>query len=401
MPKQEKTRSRPEFVDSIIEVLKTNGTLLTGIAVALIILTGLTLVNSPEQWWIIGAAVLLFGAIIFLFMNARVVIKIFVVSIINILMASESFKFGSAFDQYGIGGLIWMCGTFFTFFILIAYSYLTNSGASRWGSIGVSSVFGYVSTFLLSMVFELDVKISTCIGVIISGLIFTYLYKGTRKTRYSKSRMPANVFDEKIEEKLVKSAEESGWNITPLPHKKDPTSGGFLIWDERAYYLYPIDMDSPFSNIGRKTFRLGYSKKDINPWLLNLAFKEPPLWRSRGANINVVLLDMNSKNGLDHKIIGVSLPDSKKKLPIGIFPSKIIKTEKDSKISALFDKIDLEMSPFTNDLNEKQKAALGRINKTEEDEETEIIHKDESTSEEKSSSTAAGQNSKEDNTEND
>lgn len=366
MPKKETIKKeRSDFLESLIETFKSNGTLFTGLAVALIILTGLTLVNTPEYWWIIAIAVLVFGAIIFLFMNARVVIKISLSIVIVVLLSAEAFRFGSLFDQHSSGGLLWMCGVWFGFFALMAYSYLSNSGASRWGALMFSTVFGYATTFVISLSELIPMNLAIILGIIVQSLIFVLIYKGSRKTRYAKDRMPINEYTERIEEKVLKAADESGWNITPIKNKKTGNSG-FLIWDERAYYLHPIDMDSPFTNIGRKTLSLGYHKKTINPWLLNLVFKEAPLWKSRGANINVALLDINNKNG-EPKIIGASIPDSKKKLPVGVFPASPLKNESTKKIIKVLDKIDLEMSPFTKNLTEKQKKALSRINKSDED----------------------------------
>lgn len=378
-----KRKERSDFVESLIETFKSNGTLFTGLAVALIILTGMTLVNNPGQWWIIAVGVLVFGAIVFLFMNARVVIKVAIVFVLAILISSESFKFGSMFDQHGAGGLLWMCAILFTFFSLMSYSYLTNSGASRWGALGTSTVFGYITTFALSIA-SFNIMLSIIVGMLIAIAVFLFLYKGTRKTRYSKSGMPANVFDNKIEKMFTQAAESSGWNITSMKDKKNENNGGFLLWDERAYFVYPVDMDVPFSNIGRKTLKLGYLKKSINPWLLNLAFKETPLWRSRGANINVVLLDINNKNG-EPKIIGASLPDSKKKLPIGIFPAKPLKGDNVRQVVKIIDKIDLEMVAFTKDLTEKQRIAISRINKEETEEIEVIIEEDSQTVEEETS----------------
>lgn len=60
------TKNRPEFVESLIDTVKRNGTLFTGIAAVLILLSGVTLINNPSQWWIAAVAVLGFGGVIFL-----------------------------------------------------------------------------------------------------------------------------------------------------------------------------------------------------------------------------------------------------------------------------------------------------------------------------------------------
>lgn len=366
-------KERPEFVQSLLDTVQSNGTLLTGIACFLILFTGMTLVNNPSQWWIAVIAVLGFGAVIFLFTNARVIIKVAIVVIILSFTVTESFQYGSILDQFGAGGLVWMSVTLFTFFSLMAYSYATSSGASRWSSLAVATIIGYISTFSLGVA-GFDVKISAIFGMLAAAITFIFLYKFTRKTRFSYEKMPTNLLLEKDSERILEAVELMGWEAAIIEGSGEG-EGGIVVWKDYAYFLYPVKMNSPFSEIGKKKTKLGYEGKDLNPWLISVAFKEAPLWKSAGANITVALLDLDNMNGKADRVIGVGLPDTKKKIPVGVFPSNVIQT-KTSKtvenISKLIDRIDVELSPYSTLLTDKQKIALSRINKTSEkvDEET-------------------------------
>lgn len=358
-------KERPEFFESMIDTVKQNGGLLTGIAVAFIVVTGMALINNPGLWWIPALAVIAFGLIIFLFMNARVIIKVAFVSFFILLISSEAFKFGSSLDPYGSSGIVWMSSILFTSFALIAYSYIASSGKSRWGSLGFSIAIGYATTFILAVSETLNINISIIVGSVLSVALFVLTYKFSRKTRVSKKKVPLNFLSDADEAALVKGAEEAGMQATVIRDKKDKSLGGVLVWKEKAYLLYPIKMQQPFLEIGKKYVRLSYLNKSINPWLLKLAYNEVPTWRARGANINVVLLDINNKNGYDPKVIGVSIPDSKRKVPVGIFPAKQLLGDDPKRTQSLIDKIDSTMAPYSADLSEKQSIAISRINKTE------------------------------------
>lgn len=391
-----------ETYDSIKTTVRTNGTLLTFLSICFIIIVGLTITNNVSNWWITGLLLIAIGVIIFLFFNVKTVIKSAISLILLVLFSSEAFRMGFTVDKNdGSGGVLWMTTILFIYFALASYSYLTSSGASRWATLTSSMILGFVATLSLSITDILSITPAILIGALINIITFLFFYRFTRKTKFKNDGMPKNIFTQEYEERVLEAAQEAGWNATVIrpPLKKNKKNkekfnkvnkelsqqGKILIWDKRAYLLYPIDMDRQFAEIGNRRSKLGYYTKNINPWLLKLSYSEVPVWKAKGANINVVLLDVNNGNGSKSKIIGTSLPDTKKKLPIGIIPSKIIKQKitKDSKkdahitkIADLIDNIDEEMIPYTQNLTEKQKEALSKINKPVEKDKKKTIEKE-------------------------
>lgn len=362
----DKTKQRPEFIQSLSETFKGNGTLLTVAAVSLIIISGVSIVDNRDNWWVTVLSISGFFLLTFLFMNARVVLKASIVSLLTLLLASGAFEIGTVLDTYGIAGLVWLGQVLFIFFSMLAYSYATNSGRSRWGLLGTTQVVAFIFTYILLTV-NVEPVLAILAGGVLGILIFTISYKFFGKTKFARKNMPENILSDELAETLISGFETNGWNATPLPDKHD--GGGILVWKDYAYYLYPIKMSSPFGDMGRKTPKLSYEGKNVNPWLLNIAFNKIPLWRGRGADITLVLLDLNSKNGTIARTIGAGLPDTKKKLPVGVIPSS--KTTKSAEnVSKLIKNIEDTLLPFKNELTEKQKTALSRIGKVYEDDET-------------------------------
>jgi hypothetical protein len=363
-----KERRTPEFVESLLDTLKQNGGMFTIFAVVLITISGITLVENPSNWWITVAALSAFFVTIFLYMNARVFIKVGVASLTTILFSSFAFKIGSYADPNGTGGLVWMCAVLFLFFACLAFSYLVSSGRSRWGSLIGTQIIAFGATYITSVAFE-NVLLGTLIGLTTGLAHFFVIYKLSGASRFSKKGMPVNSLTEDFISSATIAADENAMDSFVIAGRK-PETGSIVTWGEKAYLLHPVIMDRAFTAVGRKADKLGYNRKNVNPWLINVSFQETPVWKSRGANIMTVLVDLKNANGNTPRVIGVSLPDTKRKLPVGILPGKMLQTNNPAKLQKAFEILEDEFGDFTKSITEKQKFALSRFGvpvKVEED----------------------------------
>jgi hypothetical protein len=354
-----KERHIPEFVESFLDTLRQNGGMLTIFAVALICISGITLVENPANWWISVASISAFFVVVFLYMNARVFIKIGVASIATILLSSFAFKVGSYADPNGTGGLVWMCAVLFLFFGCLAYSYLVSSGRSRWGSLIGTQIIAFGVTYITAVAFE-NVLLGTVIGLVLGFISFFIVYKLTGASRFSKSGMPVNSLTEDFITSAIIGATENAMDSFIIEGRKEET-GSIVVWREKAYLLHPVLMDKAFSAVGRKADKLGYNRKSVNPWLINVSFQETPVWKSRGASIMTVLVDLKNANGNAPRVIGVALPDTNRKLPVGVLPGKIFTSKDPEKLQKAFEMLEDEFSDFSKPITEKQKAALSRF----------------------------------------
>lgn len=354
-----KEKRTPEFVESFVETLRQNGGMLTIFAVVLICISGITLVENPANWWISAVAITAFFITVFLYMNARVFIKIGIASISTILLSSFAFKIGSYADPNGTGGLVWMCAVLFLFFGCLSFSYLVSSGKSRWGTLIGTQIITFGITYIVSVGFE-NVLLGTAVGLILGFVFFAVVYKLSGASRFSKSGMPVNLLTDNFIDSTSIAAEENAMDSFVIAGSKDET-GSMVIWRDKAYLLHPIVMDKAFSAVGRKADKLGYNRKSVNPWLINVSFKETPVWKSRGANIMTVLVDLKNANGKEPRVIGVALPDTKRKLPVGVLPGKIFESKDPEKLRAAFEMLEDEFSDFVKPVTEKQKNALSRF----------------------------------------
>jgi hypothetical protein len=328
-------------------------------AVVLITISGITLVENPSNWWVTVASLFAFFVTIFLYMNARVFIKVGVASIATILFSSFAFKVGSYADPNGTGGLVWMCAVLFLFFACLAFSYLVSSGRSRWGSLIGTQIISFGATYITSVAFE-NVLLGTLIGLTIGLIQFFVVYKLSGASRFSKKGMPVNSLTEDFITSAAMAADENAMDSFVIVGRK-PETGSVVIWREKAYLLHPVVMDRAFTAVGRKADRLGYNRKNVNPWLINVSFQETPVWKSRGASIMTILVDLKNANGSIPRVIGVSLPDTKRKLPIGILPGKLLQTSNPDKLRKAFEILEDEFGDFTKSITEKQKSALSRF----------------------------------------
>lgn len=355
--------TRPSWWSEVVDTVKTmflrHGGIFTAFAVVFILLSGITLINNPANWWMIALVVVALFFTIFLFLNARVIIKSTIAIVMTIMLSSFGFSIGAMADPYSQGAIVWSMATLFMFFAGLSLSYLIPSGRSRWGSVMVAQILFFTVTATGSIATG-DVMISVVFGVIFGLIGFSVLHFLTGASRSQREHMPLNVVNDRIREKLAEGAEKAGFDVVDL---SDPETdrGALLVWREQAYLLYPVEMEQSFSIIGRrKKTQLGYKKRAVNPWLLHVAFKETPAWRARGADIMTVLIDIHGNNGGDAKVIGAALPDTKKVLPVGVLPGRILKNN-DAPPEKLFDNLNQEFHEFVEPLTDKQRTALDRM----------------------------------------
>lgn len=330
------SRTMSDMKDSLKDVFQGNGNLFTVSAVVLIIICGVSLVDNRSNWWITPVAVGAFLLMVFLFLNARVVVKSILTSVLVILLAAGGFKVGVYTDTRGTAGLLWMGGTFFLFFALLSYSYYVHSPRSRWGVLFLSELefFGLMYVIL---VLGLNPVLTTVISLVVASGTFVLLYQVLPRLLMHRSSMPRNVLTDKDMMKISSIFEKDGWNVRLLPRKND--EGGLLVWKDSVCYLHPVVMDTPFGDKGRRHQRISYNGRSINSWLLDLSYNVSPVSRAGGAAVTTILLDMKDRNGSESKILGVSGPDTTRVLPVCIVPSRNLSEKLPERIEKVMERV--------------------------------------------------------------
>ena len=347
-------RERHLLGEELGALFSRNGTLFTGFAVLLIIVSGVTVIDDSSKWWVSIVAVLSLAVVAFLFMNARVFIKAAVTLFLLSVLGSYAFKIGATLDPVGLGGSLWMTTMIATFFVCLAVSYLRQSARSRWGAAGLTLVLHFILTLLLTTS-GVTVPIAVCISTTASFIVFSLLYFYGRGSRFKALEMPVVTLSEETAENLKKAAIETGrggWR------RKVKHSDSVVVWNEEvAFQLLEVEFTQKLGvGGGRRSTYLTHLGNNINPWLLQIVNRFVSLWGVRNADLLLVLLDTNNKNGDKPKVIGVETPDSKRKVAVGILPAKHLLSE--SKHEKLFSTIEKEFGDFALKLTPRQLNAL-------------------------------------------
>jgi len=348
----------------ILEAIKEHGTWFTLSMVALVLIFGFTVVNDPSKWWIglaVAAGISLF---IFTAANGRVVLKAIGSLVVLALTIAGATSVGSLVSTVPLFGLTWPIYQLSTYLLALALSYVLYSGRGRWTYLGLMAIAQFGITALL-LVINTDPHISVILGAFVGLLGFAGAYLLNGRTRVSKL-MPQSGFSKDFLEAVIRGAEKLELNLRVIPGRRGIDSH-ILIYGERALILYPMALDQGFGAIGRRAQKLGYRGKDINPWLLRLSFLTSPSWKAKGASPSLVLVDVNRKNGGEGKIVGVSLPDSKRKAVVGVQPAPPSRKDRDSYGERLISNAEKLMDDYSLELTEKQKLALSKVGLGKED----------------------------------
>lgn len=352
-----------DFYTSLQEVVYTNSNLLVAFTAVLILVSGISVIDNPSRWWVPVLSLIALMTTVFMFMNFRVVIKGTVSVVMTAMLSSFAFTGGSLADPYGLGGVIWMGLVWALLFACLAWSYARQSGRSRWAVVMVTQMTSFLVSYSL-VLSSVSVAISSVIGAVVGLLMFIVVYSVMGRNHFRAKNVPYNSMDDKLAATLVDSADFIGWNSALMPEKDD--KGSVLVWNEdHAYMIHPVLMSSPFGTIGRKSQRLSYNRKSITPWLNHLVYNKVPVWRSRGADITVILLDLNRRNGDKIRVISQPVPDSKKVIPVVIAP--VSRVRKPNKIAAILQDVDKMLADSKRILSYSQLKALSGIGDTGEE----------------------------------
>lgn len=343
-----------KFRVMLSEVFQANGLLITIFACVAIVFGGFTLIESPERWWIAVLLVAGVFASIFLLINAAIVIKVILSLVALTLSAAFAFQTGATLEPSTSGAFVWLFGTVIVYFGSLAISYLVPSGQSRW-SILILTQFGYfVGVFVLAMA-GLSLAWTAAAGIVTAFVFYGVVYRFGSRSRTAETNMPQNVISDTLDYSIPKAAEFAGLKSRPFA-KSDKKA--FIVWGDRAYLIYPVKLDQALGMIGRKHIQLSYLSKSVNPWLRYLNFTLIPRRKARGADILLVLADTSNANGGEAKTIGVSIPDSKAVVPVGIIPGKLLLSRDEPALRKALSQLDPAFADFADDLSEKQKQAL-------------------------------------------
>ena len=352
-----------DFYTSLQEVVYTNSNLLVAFTAVLILVSGISVIDNPSRWWVPVLSLVALMTTVFMFMNFRVVIKGTVAVVMTAMLSSFAFTGGSLADPYGLGGVIWMGLVWALLFACLAWSYARQSGRSRWAVVMVTQMTSFLVSYSL-VLSSVSVAISSVIGAVVGLLMFVIVYSVMGRNHFRAKNVPSNSMDDKLATTLVDSADFIGWNSALMPEKDD--KGSVLVWNEdHAYMIHPVLMSSPFGTIGRKSQRLSYNRKSITPWLNHLVYNKVPVWRSRGADITVILLDLNRRNGDKIRVISQPVPDSKKVIPVVVAP--VSRVRKPNKIAAILQNVDKMLADSKRILSYSQLKALSGIGDTGEE----------------------------------
>lgn len=342
----------------ILEAIKEHGTWFTLSMVGLVLIFGFTLVNDPSKWWV--GLVVAAGISLFLFTaaNGRVVLKAIGSLVVLALTIAGATSIGSLVATVPLFGLTWPVYQLSVYLLALALSYVLYSGRGRWTYLGLMAATQFGLTALL-LVINTDPHISVILGAFVSILGFVGAYLLNGRTRISKL-MPQSGFSREFLEALIRGAEKKELQLRVIPARRGLDSH-ILVYGERAFILYPVELEQAFGAIGRRAQKLGYRGRDINPWLLRLSFLTSPSWKAKGTSPSLVLVDMNRKNGAEGKIIGVSLPDSKRKAVVAVQPAPPSRKDRDSYGERLLTNVGKLTNDYSSELTPKQKLALSKV----------------------------------------
>lgn len=356
--KQDNSGTLKSFVNA-------HGNFITIIVAVVVFIGGIGVVQGESQWWLTALAIVILLLLLFILKNARVVIKAALTILISFYSAFFALQIGTVANPFETYGLVWMTTQILLFTSCIFVSYMIFGHQSRWTATSLGVIVSFLSAILL-LTESVNFVIAIISGTVLGFFVFLAFYRLKGHWLSKKSKMPKILLDDKHLSILKSIAEENNWNYRTVSvlFQKIPS---FIVWnDTKSFVLIPVHLDQKFGITGgKKRTSIAYQTNSINNWAKSLTFRMIPQWRSKFADSMLILLDTTAANGFVPKTIGLSIPDSNKKIPVGIYPAKNMFSE-NRKTDGVLDDISEKYGKFIADLTNSQKKALSDLDSSSE-----------------------------------
>lgn len=347
-------REKSTIKHEVKDLLLRNGFLLTGLTVLIILVGGVTLVNDPSRWWVSLLGLLGLALLVFILVNAKALVKGLVASLALLFEAAGAFRLGAYGDPTGFGASLWLLLTLVGFFLMLTVSYLLPPRRSRWTVITLAGLTSFLLTYVLGAS-GVTLWLAALLGFLAGGLLFFVAYTFTFE-RFFAASYPQVRLEEAYGEAFQASLLPHHWGARILKKGGKPRS--LLLWnDEHSFIVAPLQLEQKLGMGGRSGNHLSYRGKPINDWLLETYYRLVPAWGLGGAEPLLVLLDTHNRNGRDPKVVGVALPDSRKVLPVALFPAKGYSEVGDDHLF-LMEQVEEAYKSFVVGLTPRQRARL-------------------------------------------
>lgn len=325
------------FTGSIGRFLEKNLKLLTIGAVATIVLAGSFYSQAPKMTWLPVMWFVAGTVLLFVFQTFPGFSKAIISIVVMTTLSSLAITSGLAFDPYSGANIAWAFSLWAGWAVSLTWSFMKISSVSRWTALTVSGIATYIAgAMFASVLISLQAAVYATIPV--SVALFWVTYRLLPKARILGGKTPLNLFKPEVTEQLSLDAANHDWSFATIKEptlldrvlRRYPKRGGYLMWDEKAYYVYPVYLRQQLQRLTRTTrFKKlptsqnywEYQGRDITPWLLDIAANHAPIFKVGGADIGVVLLDVRNINRREPEVMEVPLPDSQRVIQVAIVPA--------------------------------------------------------------------------------
>lgn len=333
--------------------VQRNANVITVIVTVGIILIGGSFASGSGAWLYTMGAVGAIGLLVLIYLNFKSVIKAALAIFVLLYTMSTMIRFSVILSDEKLlayATLQQLC----LFLLLLLFSYFISGIRSRWTAVGLATLVNF------SIILQYNTALGFASGAAIGSIVFFLHFKYLKNPFSLRNSTPELVDNENIDKRIHEIALLEGWNVKKRTKRlfRRKYVPDYLVWnDTNAFLLIPIRLNEELKAIeGRRGAKLTYMGNPVNKWLVGLTGPRIPLWTARYASVMVVLLDTDNTNGTEAKTIGVSLPDTMRKLPVGIYPAKKMfgsakKVKTLSHLSEVY-------GPFTKSLSTKQYKAL-------------------------------------------
>ena len=221
-----------------IDYIKRNEDRFYIILAVLIFTEGVVLLEYRVYWWIPLIAVPALGAVLLIWKNHRVIIKVLISIIVVIIASAFSMLSATSFSNSASSGIAAPLGIISGAFLFILCSYCFDTNASRWTALQVATIAAFIVSYSFIVLGSVAMMVSSIITMMVVGSLWMLLANAWNRRSSGMPVRPRNIqgyMTEKMREALG-----NGWNVA-VSDTKYPFHVAVKDDDDRLFVFVPLD----------------------------------------------------------------------------------------------------------------------------------------------------------------
>lgn len=302
---------KPSWKVSFRILIKKNAGILSILASLLILTEGIAIFRYPSWWWLPITVVGVLSAIVLIWHNARIVIKVGMSFAILLVISAFQMLIASSFVVDATQGLVLPSITILASIVFLIVASLFRTNVSKWTALQVSLIVAFMLSYAALPAGLIAAGIVSFISLIGTGCLWMSLRNMWARRKGSMPERPTTLLDYQ-KTKILDSIKGTKWRLAEYSKSKYPFYVLYRETDGKMIVLQSLDFRHSINESQKRGLTYRYRK--IEEYFIKVM-----LYCQYRTDPNAIVLFMDWTGALKlHDIIRLNEIDSNSAYYVGL-----------------------------------------------------------------------------------